>query len=612
MKAKFSFSDLFKDSWVALNRFPIVILLSVIGAVLAIVLGPDSNWGPNITSLITTLGLGISLFFALSLFAEINQLNWKKRLAILLLGIGILAFVYFDLNSEKSYYRFEQNVVFIGIRYGILFHLMVAFLPLWGKSNNLGFWHYNRTLLTRIILTGIFISVSYLGLAAAISAVNILFALSVSSKVFYYLWVILFGPISVIFFCAGIPKNFEELDFNEAFLNILKVFVQFVLIPLILIYLGIMYVYFGKIIIQWTLPKGFLTMFINAMWAVGILAYLLIHPFQTVSNNRFIQFYCKFFFKFLIPVVIMQFVGIFTRIGQYGITEDRYMVLITAIWISVLILYFEVFKKSKISAIPFSMFLFVVMSVWGPLSAKKVTIWSQKNQIQQLIKELKMVDGEKIVAYGKSKNNSLNITKSEELYEKIRFLVDNYGITGLEPKLNIITLEQAATKLENKKLDRWDMRYQVQNIQRDSLNSLMQRLNLSSGLGAPEMSTYNQDITADSVASTTRIFLVNKMESMKIPKGVTTLTKISFNGYAEKSGQYSVKVIDKYKFQIVKSGITYTFNMFSVMNKELGDELTNYIFESEEGKGRYKFIADEIEFDSQLRELELFSGILCE
>ena len=250
MKAKFSFSDLFKDSWVALNRFPIVILLSVIGAVLAIVLGPDSNWGPNITSLITTLGLGISLFFALSLFAEINQLNWKKRLAILLLGIGILAFVYFDLNSEKSYYRFEQNVVFIGIRYGILFHLMVAFLPLWGKSNNLGFWHYNRTLLTRIILTGIFISVSYLGLAAAISAVNILFALSVSSKVFYYLWVILFGPISVIFFCAGIPKNFEELDFNEAFLNILKVFVQFVLIPLILIYLGIMYVYFGKLIIQ--------------------------------------------------------------------------------------------------------------------------------------------------------------------------------------------------------------------------------------------------------------------------------------------------------------------------------------------------------------------------
>lgn len=605
MKAKFSFSDLFKDSWVAIKRFPIVILLSIIGAILAIVLEPDGDWGPKLTSFIITLGLGISLFFALTLFAEINQLNWQKRLALLILGLGILTFVYFDLISSQSYYnRQEEHLVFMTIRYGILFHLMVAFLPLWNKSNNLEFWHYNRTLLTRIILTGIFITVTYTGLAAAISAIEILFSWKMSSKIFYNLWVILYGPISVIFFCAGVTKNFDELDFNEAFSNILKVFVQFVLIPLILLYIIIMYAYFGKIIVQWKLPKGFLTGFINAMWTVGILAYLLIHPYQTLSNNRFIQFYFKYFFKLLIPVVIMQFVGIFTRIGEYGITEDRYMVLITAIWISMLILYFEVFKRSKISAIPFSLFLFVVVSVWGPLSSKNVTIWSQKNKIQQLIKDLKMVNGEKIVAFNKSQSDSLNIRKSQELYKKIEFLVNNYGITGLEPKLNIISLEKANTAVTNKKLDRWERRLEVQNIQRDSLNSLMERLNLSSPY------FYDTDTATESeTIELRRIF--NNMESMKIPKGITKLTSIRSDDEAAHK-HYTVEIVNKCSIQIVKSGITYTFNMSSILNKEHSDDLTNYIFLSDEGNGKYKFIANEISFGYNIKEIQFVSGILCE
>jgi predicted Na+-dependent transporter len=58
------------------------------------------------------------------------------------------------------------------------------------------------------------------------------------------------------FFLAGIPLDLEEIDKEVKYEKVIKLFAQFVLIPVTSIYLLILYAYEIKILFDWELPNG--------------------------------------------------------------------------------------------------------------------------------------------------------------------------------------------------------------------------------------------------------------------------------------------------------------------------------------------------------------------
>lgn len=474
MKAKFSLIELIDDSKVAISRFPLVLLSSILSGALGIYAVHATDSVPETLGyLMSVIGLGISLFFAITIFYENNSFNKRLKMLVELLAIACLVLIYFQVESGAEF-GFENTILLL-FRYAILSHLLVAFLPFILKQNEISFWHYNRIMLIRIILTAVFVVSLYLGLSAAAAAVQTLFGVNIPNQFYFDLMVVLFGPVSVIFFCAGIPKNLSSLEDNQEFPNVIRIFVQFILIPLVLVYLLIMYTYFGKIVIQWNLPKGFLTYFINANLALGILSYLLIFPYKKHAKNKLIDIFLKYFFVVLIPVIGMQMVGIITRLVNYGFTEERYLVLATALWVIYLILYFQFSKKKNTIMIPLSMFVIVFISTIGPISSKSITIISQTHRINKALVDLNMIQNNKLLPFQSNAQDSLKMKKAYQMTKDIEFMVREFGITGAEPYFKVTPNSVIMKKFSSTSSIR---SYEIFNVQSDELSKLFEQYKL--------------------------------------------------------------------------------------------------------------------------------------
>ena len=101
--------------------------------------------------------------------------------------------------------------------------------------------------------------VLYIGLSLALLAVDKLFNAHINGKVYLRLLIIIAGLFNTWFFLSGVPKNVSDISEKIIYPKGLKVFTQFVLIPLISIYLVILYAYMFKIIFTWNIPKGWVS-----------------------------------------------------------------------------------------------------------------------------------------------------------------------------------------------------------------------------------------------------------------------------------------------------------------------------------------------------------------
>lgn len=476
MKAKFSLRELFDDSKVAILRFPLVLLSAILSGSIGIyAVHSNIDLPETLGYLMAVIGLGISVFFAITVFFENNPFGRFYRMVVELLAIGLLFLIYLQVKSSANF-GFENTVLLL-LRYALLSHLLVAFSPFLSKRNEISFWHYNRIMLIRVILTAVFVVCLYIGLSAAAAAIQTLFGINIPNQFYFDLMVLLFGPVSVIFFCAGIPKNLSQLESSQEFPNVIRIFVQFVLIPLVIVYFIIMYAYFGKIVMEWNLPKGFLTYFINANLVIGILSYLLIFPYKLHVNNKLITVYLSNFFLVLIPVIGMQLVGIITRLVDYGFTEERYLVLLVALWVVFLILYFQFSKKKNTITIPLSMFAVVLVSTIGPISSQSITKMSQTSRIQQTLLDLKMIENKKLIAFKQNKEDTLMLKKAIQLANDIEFMVREFGITGAEPYLTLTPNEIVCKKLNG--MNQSIRSHEKFNIQREELTLLFEKYGLN-------------------------------------------------------------------------------------------------------------------------------------
>jgi hypothetical protein len=159
----------------------------------------------------------------------------------------------------------------------------------------------------------------------------------------------------------------------------------------------ILYFYSIKILINWELPRGWVSYLVLAYSVVGILALLLVYPLKEENAKSWVKIFSKAFYYTIIPLIILLFTAIFTRILEYGYTEPRYFVLLLALWLLSIVIYFIFNKKASIKFIPISLFLFGAFALIFPyLNAFSVAKRSQKNELVKLLNENKLLDNGKI------------------------------------------------------------------------------------------------------------------------------------------------------------------------------------------------------------------------
>jgi hypothetical protein len=184
----------------------------------------------------------------------------------------------------------------------------------------------------------------------------------------------------------GIPKNFSIFSNTIEYKKPLRIFVEYILIPIIVIYFIILYFYLFKIVFLQKIPNGWVCVPILIFSFIGILAYLLIYPIRNDRSKPIIFTFARYFYFILLPLLSLYFIAIILRIKPFGITEDRYLGFVLGVWILIISLYIIFSKRDNIIIIPTSLIVILLLSAIGPWGMFQLSI---QNQVFRLEKNLK-------------------------------------------------------------------------------------------------------------------------------------------------------------------------------------------------------------------------------
>jgi len=428
MKKLFSLKELINQSQTTLSRFPLTFLSALLASVLAIFLIEQEIEDPWWIQINIILTLGLPLFTALHVWSENLDLSKLKKQIILFVGIGWMGLLVLEIPLIKM---FPQSFALNFIGFAVLFHLLAAFLPFYKSNSVQAFWQFNKSMFLRFLLSALYSAVLYAGLSLALLAIQFLLEVEMHEKIWVDLLLLIALPFNTIFFLGGLPQNVLDLEDDLSFPNGLKKFVQFVLMPLVVIYLLILYIYSAKISFLTELPEGFVTYLILAFAVAGMLALLLVSPLRSDDKTPWVKWYTNVYYWALWPLIALLFTAISTRLLEYGWTENRVIIFGLAVWLFGITAYFTFLKRSNIMAIPISLFVLVAVLLLGPLSAENVAKRSQRNRLESLLSSQKWIDEKGEILEDKIRN-STNDSIKYDVKETIKYLAKHFGNDGLE------------------------------------------------------------------------------------------------------------------------------------------------------------------------------------
>ncbi|HMG83645.1 MAG TPA: DUF4153 domain-containing protein [Ferruginibacter sp.] len=428
------------------ERFPFAIVAAIIGAFYSIRI-VHNNFDDSFSekhyyyNIVMSAYLAMLLFTAIVISTERAVVTKLVTYGLYFVGLLLVVGYYFSLPDHFMAVSIIKFSLFsIGL------HLLIAFVPYITKDEQHGFWQYNKTIFLRILTSVLYTSVLYAGLVIALLAIDSLFKIDIDGKVYADLWILLVGIFNTWFFLAGFPTDYEELEAKDDYPKGLKIFTQFVLLPLITVYLVILYAYMIKIIAMWQWPMGYVSYLVIAFSIAGILSLLLIYPIRNDEKNKWILTFSKFFYFAIFPLIILLSLAIKRRISDYGITENRYFILVLAVWLLAIASYFLISRKKNIKVIPITLCCIAFLSSFGPWSAFNISVFSQKRHLVKLLEKNNMIKDGKI----KLQHDTLPFADHKEICSTIDYLVNTHGYATMQPffTVNLDSLMKSNSKID--------------------------------------------------------------------------------------------------------------------------------------------------------------------
>ncbi|PCJ97617.1 MAG: hypothetical protein COA50_04030 [Flavobacteriaceae bacterium] len=424
-----SFKEITDKALNAFKRFPITLIWAIFGTLFFIwLIDVDSTQlFDKHQGTMLTFGLGVSWLIGTKFLMEhLNQPKKWQWLQIVTLLLLIAFYLHLpDLKpnnvNPKYYIRF--------ILYLLAGHLFLFFAPFAFKWNKEAYWNYLKSICIAVGRSFLFSGVLYLGLVLALLAVKYLFDFEIRGERYGQLFVFCLGIVNTWTYLSDFPKNILDkntIKYNKA----LEVFVKYILIPLVLLYIVILYAYTIKIVLAWNLPKGWVSYLVTALALLGFAIQIMINPVQKTIKSWTINRFYPWFYILLLPLIILLFVAIFKRIGDYGITENRYFILVIAIWILGITLYLLISKRKSLKMLPSSLFLLIVLGSFGFWSVFNISKNSQKAQFINLFSAVK------------ENNNIATGTEHDQLKSIIDYLNDRKAVSELD-EITGISIENA-------------------------------------------------------------------------------------------------------------------------------------------------------------------------
>ncbi len=368
------------------RRYPLVLFAAAaatLGALAQVGSGASAEvWGPVLASGL----LGLPLLFAITVLNESRAWRGARAVATLGLGVAVLLAIGLAWNGWTSPVARVRFALF-----SVTFHLCASIFPYVGRAEGPAFWQFNKLLFLRALTTALYAIVLFAGLAAAIAAVDVLFAAKLDENVYARLFIVVSIAFSTWFFVSGIPDPLSSLEHRSDYPDGLRRFAQYLLIPLVAVYLVILTAYLGKVIITRVWPSGWIGYLVSFVTISGMLAWLLVRPLEDRPEYRWVKAFTRGFYLAMLPAIAMLWIALLKRTFQYGLTERRTIALAGAVWLSGVALFYILSRSRSIKVIPTTLCVVVALLSAGPLEAVSLSVRNQRQRLEQVLAKNDMI-----------------------------------------------------------------------------------------------------------------------------------------------------------------------------------------------------------------------------
>lgn len=333
---------------------------------------------------------------AADLYVEATARSQAARIALWLCGIVVIAILF----------RFSWELwLFPPLLIGALLLLVGLAAHLGRRENNSAFWLFNHRLWLGALLALVSAVLLGAGLSAIHATLNLLFGLDLSYRWLDHIWTVSLGLVAPVSFLAFAPRSFndpiterEEQDFT---MRAAAALVKFVLVPLLLVYTAILYAYAVKIALAWELPKGTLASMVVGYLFAGAATLLLGYPSRDKGGPLVHFFWRHWVWLVALPVVLL-FIAASRRIADYGLTEQRYLILLAGVW-ALILAGIRLVRGGDfdLRLLPGVLALLLFAASFGPGGAIGFSVMSQKTELASILAAKNMlVDGRFVPASG--------------------------------------------------------------------------------------------------------------------------------------------------------------------------------------------------------------------
>jgi hypothetical protein len=408
------------------KRFPLSVLVGIVGFVLGITLLHADEPGvlPNI---IIMLILAFPLFIAITLFSEERRLEKNKQI-YLFIGAFVFLAIYYTLLPTNIFFS-EEKFFIRYVQWMISFVLLVTFITFLTKRTSAirAFWNYNKHLIFSAAITVLWAGAIQMGLSIALGSIDVLFDLDIKDDRYIEIWIFLVSIFSPIFFLSRVPKATVYFYKETEYPRELKLFSQYVLVPLVTLYFLILYAYVLRIIITQEWPEGVLAYMILGFSFFGVLTYISLYPLR--ESHHWIKRIGDIFFIAVIPQIGMLYWALWFRVSLYGITENRYFVGIFGLWLLIIALILLFNKVKDIRIIPITFFMVTLLSSFGPWGAFSIAQNSQTKRLESLLEKNNLLLDGKI----QKTENEIPFDDAKEIAAVITYLNRTHGLSSIQP-----------------------------------------------------------------------------------------------------------------------------------------------------------------------------------
>lgn len=378
MKFKLFIKRIFKGLSVGVSRFLYAFFAAVAlwGVISVDIINED------LSELTTALSFGLvfGLLLSVLIILIVERTRFEKRgLWFSLTSIipsAICAYIVYRMGFDNKYLQMGY--------FGLItsFVSLILFILCRGNKRENIIGYLLKSLLVSFAISGILCG----GFSTSIAAADFLiFKFKDIYKVYSIVNLFILIVVGINLFLSYIPRKEDEITLPKIF----KVLVLYVALPVYLLLISILYIYFIKILVTWNLPSGEINWFASFASLFFVFFLFCLRPY----TEKIAMLFKKYAPYFIIPVIAVQTLAIVIRINAYGFTTPRF-ISVVLVFISLLFALFEILGK-KSEKVFLKIAIIAIIICLTPINVIDIPKANQVNRLHNALLRNDMLNDER-------------------------------------------------------------------------------------------------------------------------------------------------------------------------------------------------------------------------